>query len=156
MSSSHDRWFEDAEKEVRAYKSNYNHLNRLNRELDDSIHKHDDLIKKIDLTLTGTSTTLKSAETFIYTYKDSPVLFRFLDLFSPNGPTKEYEALAREMEDNNRQVLSLRRQIQQATSPQQPASFLRYKHLKKRPIPFTEPYDEGLCEFLSSDLESRA
>ncbi|RSM08860.1 hypothetical protein CDV31_007999 [Fusarium ambrosium] len=146
---------EDAEREVQTYKSNYWKLNWLIREHDSLLAKHFDLTENIHNTIGQTFQTLRRAEGFVYEHKEKTTTRLWKVLSSPQYRRdyehwRVYEQLRRVMEENNSKVQCHFREIEDVISSQQPASTDQVD----REIPFTEPYDEGVCEFPT--LDSRA
>ncbi|KAF4450007.1 hypothetical protein F53441_6791 [Fusarium austroafricanum] len=148
-SSARPPQIEDALEEIEKYKVEVSKLDGMFHECHDLHQKHPDIARdmknKIDLTFK----TILEAEKLIDKVKSRK--FRFTkELSKPES--NEFYKLKDQMAANNVEVKNIARRLERITESQ-PAdepgrsSFDLFNPLIEKTIPFTEPYDEDLCDF---------
>lgn len=161
---SSQRQFKHARREIESYKANVYELERLFLACPDLRRTHFDIAGDVEDTITRTLGALKEAETLVDKDMSQTTIMRWVgEAFSSlRPPLKDCENLKQRMEENNRQVETLSRRIERITASQPAHEYGRssfdlfnppidMKPPIERTIPFTEPYDEDLCEFETVD-----
>ena len=147
------RRIEDALRTIKVYKTNLFDLDDLFRDNRDARIGQDDFSDNIEKTMTQTLDTLDRAKEFVDKQKEKTTS-RWWKKNTISKEWKDYEQLQRVMEENNGKVQYHFRQMQNMVENKKPPSFDLFSPRIRNTVPFTEPYDEGLCEFPT--MNSRA
>ncbi|RSL53568.1 hypothetical protein CEP54_010307 [Fusarium duplospermum] len=137
---------ENAQEEMQRYGDNCSKLSKLISKHRYSLDGHRNITENAWKTIMQTNDALEKAGKLVEKYKSRTIIRILNDGFgiklSPED--KKYEKLKREMEENDGKVERLCQQINGIIASQ--PELVGGLYMKKT-IPFTEPYDEGLCEF---------